>query len=261
MWTLPKAGGRLRSGVAIVTGALLGAMAVAVLVDPNEDPYLGWAFLLVAVTCVLAAEVMRIGHRRGALILGPVREGSKHSGVTFPNRRASVFAVPGVMMAMGSAGIMLSLSTDPGAGGNPILLLCGLFMLVAGPLVGWLRWRDKGYVLTEKAILLTQRGKTRVIPWEAVLGVVPWEQGKGALVIKLLLKEGAWRVPRLPFRSRTGPILWVSRQVNDPALLLHTLAHYLTTPENRHELATTAALERLTRGELPSVGEGGVVVV
>lgn len=258
-WSLPKVNGWLRIGTAAAFGAVCLAISVDVFTGSGEDAQLGWACLMVVVICVLSPVWFRLSRGRGAVSLGPVSDGSVHQGVPFPNRRAAGPAVGATLVAAGTLSIMLTLSTDPGSSGDPVLLFFGLLMLAVSPVTAILGWMDKGVVLTPQAIIVRQRGRARIIPWGEIAAMFPNEYAGGSLFIRLILEDDIGRRARFPLLGGGRNNISVIQQRNDPALVLHAIRFYLANPDKRHELAEPAAVARLAAGDLQVSDAPGTV--
>ncbi|MGI5170478.1 hypothetical protein ACQEU3_39635 [Spirillospora sp. CA-253888] len=257
-WHRTRAHGRVRAAAAAVAGTALLVIAAweTIAASAPRDPSLGPAFAMAGLLCLMMTPLLIISRRRDAVFLGVLQEGEEeHRGVVFSMRPTFVPAVIGVLVTGGTASLLLSLTDDPGAGGDRTLAAIGVLMLLAGT-VSFFRVRGfQGVVLTPDALVVRIGGPGRmIVPWTAVAEVTESDYGRGVPYIGLELhdqsplKRNRWiRLNRL-----FGPDLTISvtHLRTDPALLPLAIRHYLNAADIRPELATKQAIDRLRAGRL-----------
>ncbi|MFI0412193.1 hypothetical protein [Actinomadura sp. 3N508] len=238
-WTFPLMNDQVRFALAAVVGVPSLYLGIWILTDPAEDPFMGWAFLMLAVLCASMPVVMRLGRGRDAVFCG-------QGGVVFPNRRSAGPATALLLTSFGTWGILLTLSPESEARGDLCLLLGGLVMLVCAPLnILWWR-RNRAVVLTPEIIVSSNGWKSRSVPWDAIRSVRPHEYAPRTPVVRIRFRDERKR-------SNKKFDVQVHQQKGDPALLLYAILHYVTHPEDRAELAGSAGVERLVSGDLRSL--------
>ncbi|MFC9975665.1 hypothetical protein ACFVH6_32730 [Spirillospora sp. NPDC127200] len=255
-WHRTRAHGRVRA--AATTGTALLAMAAweTVVASAPRDPFLGPAFAMAGLLCLMMAPLLIISRRRDAVFLGAVREGEEeHLGVVFGVRPTFVPGLTGVLATGGAASVLLSLSTDPGSSGDPVLVAIGVLLLLAGT-VFFFRMRGfQGVVLTPDALVIHAGGSEgMIVPWTAVAEVTESDYGQGTPYIGLRLHDRSPlsknRWIRLNRFFGLDLTIAVAHLRTDPALLPLAIRHYLEAAGDRPELATRRAVDRLRSGRL-----------
>ena len=197
-------------------------------------------------------------------------EGPAESGLALPLNPLSVltmmlFLVLGVGFAAGALAIPLNIDRVDGVAARIVacfgaLLALGLAALFVGGLYAGIRQRVRGgrmVLLTMAGVVITSDRRPVRVPWQAITAVRPhWTSRRRGLfrfddaVSNWLTLEAD---PAL-VEGRTGvsvlartkaPTVDVAALACDPFLALAVLRFYLDNPEQRRELRSTVALDRV----------------
>jgi len=257
-WAGHRPGAWIVLGLGYLAALALGAGGASAWALLSGQPMTGLAFALGA---VYLAHIVGLGvwglwgpprpSRTGALTStdnGP-------SGVSFPYSAWAYYWLTAilVMTTLGVGVITAFAAATATAKGLPVVAI--LVVLTLGPLwllVTMLRLAPGRITLSPTGVYHRSLTFTHFVPWYAIVEISAVWAGFPRIVAKALPSEdtrlirygGRFGTPEfLPFlvvRAR-----WLSA---DPVVAYHALSFYHAHPDQRSELATPAALERISNG-------------
>jgi hypothetical protein len=243
-WKRPRLNGRLRIIVSVGLGMLLVGMGTSEWVTPTlpSNQSGAGAFLLFGIGCLLTPLWFGIGRGQERISIGAVPGlPEKPPGTIFRIRPLAYPAMAACGAAFGGGTVLLAQSPDPGLSRPPaILLAVGAMILLVSPLPIFMSLGFRGFALSPDLVVLrTMRGKLVTAPWDEIGLPCPHEIANGFPNIKVPVGKTKKEVfiPAGLFHT-------------DPALMLWVLRHYSLNPDDRHELGTQLALDRIADGRL-----------
>jgi hypothetical protein len=179
------------------------------------------------------------------------------TGVTFTYSAWTYYWLTAVlvMTELGALALTVALALSATVVGVVVAVVIGVLVLVVGwVLITMLRLAPGKLILSPSGVYHRGVASTHFVPWHAIVAVSADWVGTPIIAVKAVPSEDT-RVRR--YMGRFGPrevqflpIMVVSTVwlTTDPTTVYHALSFYQTHPNLRAELATPAALDRISNG-------------
>jgi hypothetical protein len=247
-------------GLAYLAVMTLGTGGVSVWALLSGQPAIGLAF---AVATIYLGHIVGFGvwalwgpprlHRRGA------HRSTDPAGVSFHYSTWAHYWLTSVLLltALGLAAVAaVAAATATTGGALAAALLAIVALVLLWFLITMLRLAPGRLTLSSAGVEHRSLTHTHFVPWYAVFEISAVWAGFPLLVAKAAPSEGTWLIRHL---GRFGtqdflPFLVVRVRwlATDPVVVYNALSFYHAHPDQRAELATSAALERISSGRIAS---------